>query len=76
MEEIGGTLYNGGVENWGVTTLPPLETTAVRTVGKGKGKGKGKDSTPGIINFVGPVRVPKKVFLRRKSLSEILFYYH
>ena len=49
MEENGGTISNGGPENWVGTTLPPLETTAVRTVGKGKGRGKVQDSTPGIL---------------------------
>ena len=41
---------DGGVENWVGGTLPPLETTAVRTVGKEKGKVNGKvlNSTPGI----------------------------
>ena len=50
MDEIGGDPHQRGLGNWGGGTLPPLETTAVRTVGKGKGKGegKGKDSTPGI----------------------------
>ena len=37
-----------GGRKLGDSTLPPLETTAVRTVGKGKGKGKVQDSTPGI----------------------------
>ena len=45
----GGPPTMGGTKT-GVTTLPPLETTAVRTVGKGKGKGKVQDSTPGIFH--------------------------
>ena len=47
-----------GGRKLGDSTLPPLETTAVRTVGKGKGKGKGKDYTPGILGLYDPYVPP------------------
>ena len=63
IDVFGGDRQYFGVQNWGGGTLPPLETTAVRTVGKGKGKVNGKvlNSTPGIFykaeSFVGfPIR--------------------
>ena len=59
--QVGGTILGG-------TTLPPLETTAVRTVGKGKGKGKVQDSTPGFFSFITgapPEGTEKKHFFQK-----------
>ena len=54
IDVSGGGGPTKGARKLGNTTLPPLETTAVRTVGKEKGKVNGKvlNSTPGIVSII------------------------